>query len=241
PSGSDIVCKDQDCPPTYIRPIAFQVGSMFEPSSIERASSSKYRDFIERALPADLLAGNRHVGFAAVTGGDAPGIWGKPNWSFKAGIYSTSFEDGAPVGATTKPAGVVTNVGIPAGNSSFLNPVPGGHQYWDAAGRLTYAPIRTEDALLHIGGSVRYQKPNDATAASDDRVLQPGSTLRSEANILGENLLGTQPLTCVAATAQLVGQNCVKDVINPGAELLAAYGPFSVQAEYLAMHYDRNL
>jgi phosphate-selective porin OprO and OprP len=238
-TGPDIVCKDQPCPPHYIRPIALQVGSQFEPSSMERMASSKYRDFIERALPSDLLAGNRHVGFAAVTGGDAPGIWGKPNWSFKAGIYSTSFEDGNPLGPTTV-GGVVTNVGIPAGNSAFLNPVPGGHQYWDVAGRLTYAPILTPDMLLHIGGSVRYQKPNDATATSDDRVLQPGNTLRSEANILGLNLLGTQPLTCVVATAQLVGQNCVKDVLNPGAELLAAYGPFSVQAEYLAMHYDRN-
>jgi phosphate-selective porin OprO and OprP len=238
-SGPDIVCKDQDCPPTYIRPIAFQVGNFFEPSSIERASSSKYRDFIERALASDLLAGNRHVGFAAVTGGDAPGLWGKPNWSLKAGIFSTSFEDGNPLGPTTV-GGVVTNVGIPAGNSSFLNPVPGGHQYWDAAARLTYAPILTPDMLLHLGAWVRYQKPNDATAASDDRVLQPGSTLRSEANILGLNLLGTQPLTCVAATAQLVGQNCVKDVVNPGAELVASYGPLSVQGEFLAMHYDRN-
>ena len=58
---------------------------------MERMASSKYRDFIERALPSDLLAGNRHVGFAAVTGGDAPGIWGKPNWSFKAGIYQHQF------------------------------------------------------------------------------------------------------------------------------------------------------
>jgi phosphate-selective porin OprO and OprP len=238
---SDMVCKDQPCPPHYIRPIAFQVGSQFEPSSMERANSSNYRDFIERALPADLLGGNRHVGFAAITGGDAPGIFGKPNWMAKAGIYSTSFEDGNPLGPTTNAAGLVTNVGIPAGNSAFLNPVPGGHQYWDAVGRLTYAPIRTDDVLLHIGGSLRYQKPNDATATSDDRVLQPGSTLRSEANILGLNLLGTQPLTCVVATAQLVGQNCVKDVITPGAELLASYGPFSVQAEYLAMHYNRNL
>jgi len=237
---SDLVCKDQPCPPTLIRPIALQVGSQFEPSSMERMASSKYRDFIERALPSDLLAGNRHVGLAAVTGGDAPGIWGKPNWSLKAGIFSTSFEDGNPLGPTTNAAGVVTNVGIPAGNSAFLNPVPGGRQYWETAARLTYAPIRTENALLHIGGSVRYQKPNDATAASDDRVLQPGSTLRSEANVVASNLLGTQPLTCVAATAQLVGQNCVTDVINPGAELLAAYGPFSVQAEYLAMHYDRS-
>ena len=239
-SGPDIVCKDQDCPPRYITPIAFQVGHQFEPSSIERAASSKYRDFIERALPSDLLAGNRHVGFAAVTGGDAPGILGKPNWSLKAGVYSTSFEDGNPLGPTTNAAGVVTNVGIPAGNSAFLNPVAGGHQYWDATVRLTYAPILTPDMLLHLGGWFRYQKPNDATATSDDRVLQPGSTLRSEANILGLNLLGTQPLTCVAATAQLVGQNCVKDVLNPGAELVASYGPLSVQGEFLAMHYDRN-
>src|ERR1700730_2210418 len=224
----------------YFVPFTFEVGNFFEPNSLERSvSSAKYRDFIERSQAGDLLAGNRHIGIAAVTGGEAPGILGKSNWSAKAGIFSTSLEDGAPVGPTTAGA-VVTNVGIPAGSSSFLNPVPGGHQYWDAAGRLTYAPIVTEDSLLHIGGSVRYQNPNDATAASDDRVLQPGGTLKSSANILNENLLGTQPLTCVAATAQLVGQNCVKDVLGYGAELVGSYGPFSVQAEYLGMHYDRD-
>jgi phosphate-selective porin OprO and OprP len=242
---SDIVCKDQPCPPSFIKPIAFQVGSQFEASSMERMASSKYRDFIERALPSDLLAGNRHVGFAAVTGGDAPGIWGKPNWSLKAGIYSTSFEDGNPFNGavTTNAAGAVTavNFGLPAGNSNLLNPVPGGHQYWDAAVRLTYAPIRDEEHLLHLGGWVRYQKPNDATAANDDRVLQPGSTLKSEANIVGDTLLGTQPLTCFAIpTAQLVGSNCVKNVLNYGAELVASWGPFSIQGEYIGIHYDRN-
>src|ERR1700730_225366 len=224
----------------YFEPVTFQVGNFFEPNSLERTNSSLYRDFIERALASDLLAGSRHIGLAAVTGGAAPGILGKSNWSAKGGIFSTSLEDGAPVSPTTNAAGLVTNVGIPAGNSAFLNPVPGGHQYWDAAGRLTYAPILTEDSMLHIGGSIRYQKPNDATAASDDRVLQPGSTLKSEANILNENLLGTQPVTCVTPTAQLVGQNCVKDVLGYGAELVAAYGPFSVQAEYLGTHYNRD-
>jgi phosphate-selective porin OprO/OprP len=88
---------------------------------------------------------------------------------------------------------------------------------------------------------VRYQKPNDATAANDNRVLQPGNTIASEANIVGEVLLATQPLTCWAnPTAQLVGTNCVKNVLNYGAELEAAWGPFSVQAEYLGMHYDRD-
>ena len=143
-------------------------------------------------------------------------------------------------GATTNAAGVVTNIGIPAGSSSFLNPVPGGHQYWDAAARLTYAPVLTEDNLLHLGGWVRYQKPNDATAASDDRVLQPGGTLAEEANAVGSALLGTQPLTCVAATAQLPGRNCTKNVLSYGAELVASYGPFSVQGEYIGMHYDRD-
>jgi len=211
-------------------PFSFQVGNFFEPFSLERTQSSNFRDFVERALPSDLLAPNRHIGVAATVGGLAPGI-GVPNWHLRAGVFSTSVEDGNP-----------SAVGAPAaGSSSLLNPVPGGHQYWDAAARFTYAPILTADDLLNIGGSVRYQNPNDATAANDDRVLQPGSTLKTEGNILGENLLGTQPLTCAASVAtQFVGENCVKDVVNYGAELVAAHGPFSVQAEYLGMHYDRS-
>ncbi len=59
-------------------------------------ASSKYRDFMERAFGSDVLAGDRHIGFAAVTGGDAPGTLGKPNWSLKAGIFSTSLQDGNP-------------------------------------------------------------------------------------------------------------------------------------------------
>ncbi len=214
----------------YPDPFSFQVGNFFEPFSLERTQSSNFRDFIERALPSDLLAPNRHIGVAATVGGLAPGI-GIPNWSLRAGVFTTSVEDGNPsaVGASA------------AGSSSLLNPLPGGHQYWDAAARLTYAPIMTEEDLLNIGGSIRYQNPNDATAANDDRVLQPGSTLKTEANVLGENLLGTQPLTCYASVAtQIIGQNCVKSVLNYGAELVAAHGPFSVQAEYLGVHYDRD-
>jgi phosphate-selective porin OprO and OprP len=216
----------------YFAPlVTFQVGNFYEPSSLARSNTANYQDFIERALPSDLLAGNRHIGFAAITGGAAPGLIGNSNWSFKSGIFSTSVEDGNP-----------SAVGAPAaGSSSLLNPVPGGHQYWDAVGRIAYAPILTEESLLHIGGSVRYQDPNDATAASDDRVLQPGSTLKTEDNILCENLLGTQPLTCAASAAtQVLGENCVKDFWDFGAEAVAAYGPFSVQAEYLATHYDRS-
>ena len=238
--------------PHYLQPIApitIQFGNQFEPTSNEGMASSKYRDFIERATVDDLFRGNRHIGLAAETGGENVwGLYGNPEWSFKGGIFSTSWEDGNPLNpfaATTTVGGTTVvnsfNAGIPAGNSNLLNPVAGGHQYWEAAARLTYAPIHDQEHLLHFGGWVRYQNPNDATAANDNRVLQPGSTLASEANILNESLLGTQPLTCWALpTAQLVGTNCVKNVLFYGAELEAAWGPFSIQGEYIGVHYNRD-
>ncbi len=134
-------------------------------------------------------------------------------WTAKGGVFSTSFED------------------------NVLAPLPGGNQYWDLAGRITFAPIMTKDTLLHVGGSVRYQRPNDATAASDNRVLAPGTNVRTEANLLNENLLGTQPLDCGAV---LLGENCTKNVLDYGAEFAAAYGPFSIQGEYMGAHYNRD-
>jgi hypothetical protein len=102
-------------------PVTFQTGYFFEPDGLERsASSTKYRDFIERSGAGELIGGNRHISFAAVTGGDAPGLLGKPNSTLKGGIFSTSLEDGAPTtgSATTSAAGLVTgvNFGTPAGS-----------------------------------------------------------------------------------------------------------------------------
>jgi phosphate-selective porin OprO and OprP len=136
-----------------------------------------------------------------------------PNWSVKGGIFGTSVED------------------------KVLAPLPGGNQYWDLAGRATFAPIMTKDMLLHVGGSLRYERPNDATAASDDRVLALGSNVRTEANVLSENLLGTPSLSCGAT---VLGENCTKNVLDYGAEFVGVYGPFSVQGEYMGAHYNRD-
>ena len=135
------------------------------------------------------------------------------NWTAKGGIFGTSVED------------------------KVLAPLPGGNQYWDLTGRVTLAPIMTKDMLLHVGASARYQRPNDATAASDDRVLALGSNVRTEANVLNENLLGTQGLACGAT---IIGQNCTKSVLDYGAEFVGAYGPFSVQGEYMGARYNRD-
>ncbi|MBI1867035.1 MAG: porin [Methylocystis sp.] len=214
-------------------PLTLQVGNSKEPQGLETVTSNKYSTFIERAMVSDALAPSRHVGFAAIAHGK--------DWSVKGGIYTTSPEDRAlaPVAGIPVPFGIPPTAGWVA---------TGGGQYFDLTGRATYAPIKTEDAFLHLGGSIRYHRPNDSIAATDPISLAPGNNIRSEANILGEGLLGTPDLSCGlvpspngAVGAALVAGKCVKDALFYGAELSTAYGPFSMQAEYLGAHYDRNL
>jgi phosphate-selective porin OprO and OprP len=129
----------------------------------------------------------------------------------------------------------------------------GGAQYYDISSRFTVAPIMEEDRLLHFGGWFRYHKPNDATGASDDRVMTLGANTQTEANIMGERLVGTPDLSCgfvpqnCAQTVvrgvlggPLVSGKCVKDVEVFGFETAGAYGPFSIQAEYMHSHYTRS-
>ncbi|HTV32987.1 MAG TPA: porin [Methylocella sp.] len=190
---------------TYFDPVVFQVGNFYEPFSLERTQTKTSVEFIERAMPVDALTPSRHIGLAAFTMG--------PNWSIKAGVFTTSVEDKA------------------------LTPLAGGNQYWDAAGRLTFDPIRGPDTLLHVGASIRYERPNDATAGGDNRVLQPGTNVDTEADVLNENLLGTQPLDCGAT---VLGESCAKNVLDYGFEGAAVYGPLSIQGEYMGADYNRD-
>jgi phosphate-selective porin OprO/OprP len=213
-------------------PVFLQVGSFFEPMSLDALTSSKYIDFIERAQVVDVIAPFRHIGVGA-------GAYGH-DWTVKAGFYTNSFEDRGLAPAR----GIPVPFGVPA-TAGWVS--TGGGPYFDITGRATYAPIMEKDRLLHIGAAARYHRPNDATAADDNRVLAPGSNVRSLANVLGENLIGTVDLSCGAVPsyngqvgAALVAGKCVKSVVSYGAEISAAYGPFAVQAEYMGSHYERN-
>jgi len=210
-------------------PAIIHVGSYFEPFSLEFTASSRFRDFIERAMPVDAIAPNRHLGAAI-------GAYGA-DWSAKGGIFTTSFED-----LSTNP-GVHTPapLWVPAAANWATT---GGSQYFDLTGRVTYAPIKTEHDLLHVGVSGRYHRPNDATGASDDRVLRLGNRVRSEEYILNQGLLGTPDMSCGTVTfanKSAVAGHCVSDVESFGVELSAAHGPFSLQAEYLGTQYNRNM
>lgn len=212
-------------------PIFLMVGNMFEPFSLESTASSKYRDLIERAMAVEGIAPNRHLGVAAGAYGD--------NWTAKAGLFTTSPEDASLNPAQNTPA----VWGVPAAARWVST---GGGQYVDVAGRATYAPIKDEHDLAHIGVSGRYHRPNDATGLSDDRVLRLGNRLRSEATILGQGLLGTPDLSCSSFTVPGFGTtaaaaHCTRDVVSYGFELAASHGPFALQAEYLGTDYYRNM
>jgi phosphate-selective porin OprO/OprP len=216
-------------------PAFIMVGSQFEPFSLESTSSSKFRTFIERAMAVEGIAPNRHIGISLGAYGD--------NWTGRIGVFSTSLED-----ASYSPGQNTPSVwGIPAARGWVST---GGAQYVDVASRLTYAPIKDEHNLLHVGVSGRYHSANDATGASDDRVMFLGNRLRSEATVLGQSPLGTPDLSCGAfANGGFFGNipsssyagHCTKYVTSYGFEVAGAYGPFDMQAEYIATDYSRNM
>lgn len=215
-------------------PLFVMVGSHFEPFSLESTSSSKFRTFIERAMAVEGIAPNRHLGISVGGYGD--------NWTGRIGVFSTSMEDASYTPGQNTPS----RWGIPKAAGWVST---GGAQYVDVSGRFTYAPIKDEHNLLHFGVSGRYHSPNDATGANDDRVLRLGNRLRSEATVLGQGLLGTPDMSCGSyANGGLFGGipfsavagHCTKHVTSYGFELAGAYGPFDMQAEYIATDYTRD-
>ena len=215
--------------PFAAAPVLIQVGSMYEPFGLDALNSSKYIDFIERPLGIDAIAPFRHVGLSA-------GAYGE-NWTAKVGVYTTSFED-----ANASPTlGVGVPFYVPKG-AGWVG--TGGGQYVDVAGRLTYAPIKTEHDLIHLGVAGRYHSPNDSNGNNDDRVLRIGSNLRSEANVLGQSLLGAPDLSCGSvifpSTSSGIAGHCVRDVFSYGVELALAHGPFTFQGEYMGSQYSRD-
>ena len=178
-------------PPFLANPIEIQVGNFYLPHGMERSATSKnYIDFIERSLMSDTFGASRHVGIALLDHGS--------NWFVKAALSSTSVED-----ATLKPAAETPVPYWVPQNQNWV--ATGGRQYFDITARASYAPIWTEDRLLHFGASGRYHNPGDSTAANDDRVMNLGANTAMESNILKESLLGTPDLSCGANPSGLLG------------------------------------
>jgi len=235
--------------PLLAQPVYFKIGSQYESFSLEAVESSKYRDLIERPMSSDAIAPYRHLGAAF-------GLIGKDNWTGHFGIYSISMQD-----LNARP--VNTSSGNPTGayvvNYSLPNSLPGkgvswyqpygGAPYWEATGRVTWAPIFDEHRLLHVGVAGSYHQGNNSTAYSDDRNSAPGNRLNSEANILGTNFLGTTDLSCgrfaqpqgyTGIQTTTAAGGCINSIQKLGLEAAGSWHNLFIQGEYMFSNYNRN-
>lgn len=229
------------------QPVHFRIGNMWEPFGLETITSSKYRDTIERPMVSDALAPSRHIGAEV-------GFIGKNGWGANMGIFTISPED--MINQPPSSQGQYAQVGVlkypnitsPSGSNWYQS--YGGGAYMDLTGRVTYAPIRDEHNLVHLGISGLYHQPNSSTGWNDDRNMIVGNRVRSEANILNQSLIGTTDLSCGSVTqvqglpnsfnTSASGGNCVKNIEKIGLEAAASYHNLFVQAEYMGAHYNRN-
>jgi phosphate-selective porin OprO/OprP len=86
-------------------------------------------------------------------------------------------------------------------------------------GRVTWAPVHTDDRLLHIGLDGEYRKPGDTEAF--DLAAHPSSHM-------ADSLIDTDTIPGVDKQTKL------------GAELAGVYGPLAVQGQYTTQTLKRS-
>ncbi|WP_166140959.1 OprO/OprP family phosphate-selective porin [Methylosinus sp. RM1] len=204
------------------QPVTFQVGSQYEPFSMETVTSSKHITFIERALPG-ALAPDRHIG-ARVGLGDK-------HWAVQAGVFSTSFgQDKAQnPAATGHQYWDLTTRAIYA-------PIVEEDKLLHFGGSFMYHKPNDSTAA---------QDPNNLLPGSGSR--DETDILKNTYIVVPS----AQALNCSPAYKAATGvallwtpgylQNgCLKSSYNYNFEMAATYGPFSVQGEYTGAHYERD-
>ena len=232
--------------PFLAQPVYFKIGNQFEGFSLQGSVSYKFLDLFERPMAIDAIAPNRHLGASF-------GMIGKENWTSHFGIYTISPQDMTTLPANTPSANagnyVLSYSGNGITNQNWYQPYGGG-AYWEATGRITYAPIFDEHRLLHIGASGSFHQPNSSTGYSDDRNMLLGHRVASEMTTLNLSLLGTPDLSCGRFNqpsgldrnwnSYNVSGNCVNNIEKADLEAVASWHNLSFTGEWTMANYNRN-
>lgn len=169
-------------------PVRLTVGNFKEPFSLEELGNANFITFMERALP-NVFAPSRNLGLAADINGRLAGREG--GWSASLGVFGEGVDDSGFDSDSKREDD--EGVGV--------------------TGRVTVAPIATDDRLVHFGGAASYRDTGDGTTL---RLRQ-----RFESHIADRRLVDTGSITGVDS------------LLRTGTEAAFAWGPFSLQGEYM--------
>jgi len=134
---------------TGVKNLELQVGNFKENFSLQRNSSSRYLQFIERPMVCSALAPSRHIGFNAKY--DNPWIW------FSAGLFGQEI------------AGMEEHDNVQDNNKDFgrgislLN-----NTGYSATVKLVLRPLcKLDNASLHIGAAYSYRTTKGSMATGE--------------------------------------------------------------------------
>ena len=151
---------------TGVPNLDLQVGNFKENFSIQRNTTSRYLQFIERPMVCSALAPSRHLGFNAKYAKDW--IWAS------AGVFAQ------------KVAGVEEWDLTADNNKDF-----GRNSGYSATAKLVFRPLyKMDNASLHIGGAVSYRTPK----VTDDSYGCYRASARNSTNINRKKYLDTNNL-----------------------------------------------
>ena len=158
-----------------------QVGNFKENFSIQRNTTSRYLQFIERPMVCSALAPSRHLGFNAKYAKDW--IWAS------AGVFAQ------------KVAGIEEWDLTADNNKDF-----GRNAGYSATAKLVFRPLyKMDNASLHIGGAVSYRTPK----VTDDAYGMYRASARNSTNINRKKYIDTDNLPGfdhnILSTVELAG------------------------------------
>ncbi|MBO6168967.1 MAG: hypothetical protein J6O51_03245 [Bacteroidales bacterium] len=216
---------------TGIPNLDLQVGNFKENFSLQRNTSSRYLQFIERPMVCSALAPSRHLGFNAKY--DNPWIWAS------AGIFA---QEGA---------GMEEHDNVQDNNKDFGRGISFlKNTGYSATAKLVFRPLcKLEDASLHIGAAYSYRTTKGSMATGEWGTYR--ASARNSTSINRKKYLDTNNLkgydhnnlwTVELAghwkglryEAAYIGDNVIlKDATDPSSITALNFGGWYVQAGYL--------
>jgi phosphate-selective porin OprO/OprP len=182
---------------TGIEDTDITAGHQKQPYSLSVEMSSNDIAFVERSIDNALVIPfvDRAIGLRADTNGE--------NWFFAGGLFGESVP---PTSLSSDNSRVVTD---------------GGNEGWGAVGRFIYAPVITDDSIVHLGVRGAHRLPAD-----NRQVVR----IRDETTNMSDlSIVDTGNIQNVDAVTLF------------GPEIGLSYGPFTLLGEYNVAQFDREI